>query len=60
MKGKISSKGKRKASHVTDEVRGRYSVNLEEVFADIERIRKHVKPLPKGVTVKDLIEEGRT
>jgi hypothetical protein len=32
---------------------------LDEVFASIEEIRKHVKPLPKGVTIKDLIEEGR-
>ena len=34
-------------------------VNLEEIFADIERIRKRAKPLPKGMTIKDLIEEGR-
>jgi prevent-host-death family protein len=33
--------------------------SLEEAFADIERIRRRVKPLPKGMTVKDLIEEGR-
>jgi prevent-host-death family protein len=32
--------------------------SLEEIFRDIERIRKRAK-LPKGVTVKDLIEEGR-
>jgi hypothetical protein len=32
---------------------------LEEVFASIEEIRKRVKPLPKGMTIKDLIEEGR-
>jgi prevent-host-death family protein len=37
----------------------RKTVNLEEVFADIERIRKRAKPLPKGMTIKDLIEEGR-
>jgi prevent-host-death family protein len=30
-----------------------------EVFADIEEIRKRAKPLPKGMSVKDLIEEGR-
>ncbi len=29
-----------------------------ESFANIEEIRKHAKPL-KGVSVKDLIEEGR-
>jgi len=34
-------------------------VDLKQVFADIERIRKRAKPLPKGMTVKDLIEEGR-
>ena len=34
-------------------------VNLKEIFADIERIRKRAKPLPKGMTIKDLIEEGR-
>ena len=32
--------------------------SLEDIFRDIERIRKRAK-LPKGVTVKDLIEEGR-
>lgn len=34
-------------------------VDLKDVFARIEQIRKHAKPLPKGMTVKDLIEEGR-
>jgi len=34
-------------------------VNLKDIFADIERIRKRAKPLPKGMTIKDLIEEGR-
>jgi prevent-host-death family protein len=34
-------------------------VDLKQVFADIERIRKRAKPLPKGMTIKDLIEEGR-
>jgi prevent-host-death family protein len=37
----------------------RANKTLAEAFADIERIRKRGKPLPKGVTVKDLIEEGR-
>jgi prevent-host-death family protein len=32
--------------------------DLEEIFAGMERIRKRAKPL-RGVTVKDLIEEGR-
>jgi prevent-host-death family protein len=34
-------------------------VSLKDIFADIERIRKRAKPLPKGMTIKDLIEEGR-
>jgi prevent-host-death family protein len=34
-------------------------VSLKEVFADIERIRKRARPLPKGMTIKALIEEGR-
>jgi hypothetical protein len=29
-----------------------------EAFAGIDKIRKRAKPL-KGVTIKDLIEEGR-
>lgn len=33
--------------------------DLKEVFARIEQIRQSAKPLPKGMTVKDLIEEGR-
>jgi len=33
--------------------------NMEEIFAGMERIRKRAKPLPPGVTIKDLIEEGR-
>lgn len=37
----------------------RSDVDLKEVFARIEQIRKTAKPLPKGVTVKGLIEEGR-
>jgi prevent-host-death family protein len=32
--------------------------NLREVFDEIENIRKRAR-LPKGVKVKDLIEEGR-
>jgi prevent-host-death family protein len=34
-------------------------VDLKDVFSRIEQIRKNAKPLPKGMTVKDLIEEGR-
>jgi prevent-host-death family protein len=33
--------------------------SLAQVFADIEDIRKRAKPLSKGMTTKDLIEEGR-
>jgi prevent-host-death family protein len=33
-------------------------VDLKEVFEGMERIRKRAKPL-RGVTVKDLMEEGR-
>jgi prevent-host-death family protein len=32
--------------------------SLKDVFADIESIRKRAK-LPRGVNVKDLVEEGR-
>jgi len=32
---------------------------IKEIFANIEKIRRRAKPLPRGVTVKDLIEEGR-
>ncbi len=39
-------------------VPARPPVSLKEIFEDIERIRKRAK-LPKGVTVKELIEEGR-
>lgn len=35
------------------------SASVEEAFARIERIRQQAKPLPKGMTIKDLIEEGR-
>jgi prevent-host-death family protein len=34
-------------------------VDLKDVFSRIEQIRKNAKPLPKGMTVKNLIEEGR-
>lgn len=37
----------------------RNDVSLKEAFARIEQIRKRVKPLPKGMTIKDLVEEGR-
>ena len=34
-------------------------LSMSEAFARIDEIRKRVKPLPKGMTIKDLIEEGR-
>jgi len=40
-------------------VPARTEVSLKEAFADIERIRRRAKPLPRGLTIKDLIEEGR-
>ena len=40
-------------------VPARPELSMEEAFAQIDRIRSKVKPLPKGVTIKDLIEEGR-
>jgi prevent-host-death family protein len=36
----------------------RREMTLEEIFADIEDIRKHVDP-SKKFTIKELIEEGR-
>jgi len=35
------------------------NTGMKEAFAQIDRIRRTLKPLPKGTTVKDLIEEGR-
>jgi prevent-host-death family protein len=37
----------------------RADVGLQEVFADIERIRRKARR-PRGFRSKDLIEEGRT
>jgi len=39
-------------------VPAREEVDLKEIFEGMERIRKRAKPL-RGVTIKDLIEEGR-
>jgi prevent-host-death family protein len=33
--------------------------DLKKIFAKMDEIRKRAKPLPRGVTIKDLIEEGR-
>ena len=40
-------------------VPARNGVSLKEAFEQIDRIRMRAKPLPKGMTIKDLIEEGR-
>jgi prevent-host-death family protein len=40
-------------------VPARTEVSLKEAFDQIDRIRMRAKPLPKGMTIKDLIEEGR-
>jgi prevent-host-death family protein len=40
-------------------VPAREKPSLQQIFDDIERIRLRAKPLPKGMTVKDLIAEGR-
>lgn len=33
--------------------------SLKEAFDQINKIAMRAKPLPKGMTIKDLIEEGR-
>lgn len=33
--------------------------SLKDTFSAIDEIRSRLKPLPKGISVKDLIEEGR-
>jgi len=39
-------------------VPARSAMTVAQIFADIDQIRKHAKPL-KGITIKRLIEEGR-
>lgn len=34
-------------------------MSIKEAFEEIDRIRRRIKPFPKGMTIKDLIEEGR-
>src|SRR5437660_12265189 len=51
----ITKRGKLAAMVVPAE---QETVDLKEVFAAMDRIRKNAKPL-RGVTVKDLITEGR-
>ena len=52
----ITLRGKLKAEIVPVQ---KAEVDIKEVFASMDRIRKRAKPLPRGVTIKDLIEEGR-
>jgi prevent-host-death family protein len=40
-------------------VPAREDVSLKDAFAQIEQILMRAKALPKGTTVKDLIDEGR-
>jgi prevent-host-death family protein len=40
-------------------VPARNNASLKKAFADIDRIRMRAKPLPRGMKIKDLIEEGR-
>ena len=51
----ITKRGKLAAMVVPAE---QEAVDLKELFAGMDRIRKNAKPL-RGVTVKDLITEGR-
>jgi prevent-host-death family protein len=39
-------------------VPARNDISLKEAFAEIDRIRMRGKPLPKGMTLKDLLDEG--
>jgi prevent-host-death family protein len=50
----ITRRGKLAAEIVPAQER----VDIKEIFEGMERIRKRAKPL-RGVTIKDLIEEGR-
>lgn len=50
----ITRRGKLAAILVSAATKG----GLKDAFDDIERIRKRAK-FPRGVTVKDLIDEGR-
>jgi prevent-host-death family protein len=34
------------------------AISVAQAFADIEKLRKRAKPV-KGMTIKDIIEEGR-
>ena len=55
----ITKRGKLRAEIGPARPEGSEQIDLKQVFADIEKIRKRSKKVP-GVTVKSLIEEGRT
>jgi prevent-host-death family protein len=56
---RITRRGKVAAEIVPAQGESQDLAEIKEIFANIEKIRRHAKPLPRGVTVKDLIEEGR-
>jgi prevent-host-death family protein len=55
----ITKRGKLTAEIVPARPERAEQIDLKQVFAEIEKIRKRSKKVP-GVTVKSLIEEGRT
>ena len=56
---RITRRGKVAAEIVPAQSEEQDLAEIKEIFANIEKIRRRAKPLPRGVTVKDLIEEGR-
>ncbi len=55
-KKSVQTEAKKVGTNSSSEIK---NISLEQAFAGMRDIRKHVKPLPKGITIKDLIEEGR-
>jgi prevent-host-death family protein len=56
---RITRRGKVAAEIVPAQSEAQDLAEIKKAFANIEKIRRRAKPLPRGVTVKDLIEEGR-
>jgi prevent-host-death family protein len=56
---RITRRGKPAAEIVPAQSEAEDLTEINKIFANIEKIRRRAKPLPPGVTVKDLIEEGR-
>jgi prevent-host-death family protein len=56
---RITRRGKVAAEIVPAQSETQDLAEIKKAFANIEKIRRRAKPLPRGVTVKDLIEEGR-